>query len=273
MKAEILSVKGEKKEKLDLPVQFSEIYHPNLIRRAFNANMSFTYQHHGTYPLAGLTGSVRLNKQRSVYKTTYGHHHNRAPRKILSRNGDRLNYVGAQAPFTRKGRTAMPPLVENVFEEKINTKERLFAIRSAIAATINKKLVEKRNHVIGKTDLPIIVEGAEKLAKTADVKKMIEKFGLNDELSRVKERKVRAGIGKMRGRKYKNEKKGPLIVVSKACPLLRASTAIQGVEAIPVNNLNVTMLAPGGVAGRLTIWTKESIEELSNKKLFLGGKK
>jgi large subunit ribosomal protein L4e len=272
MKAEVLSIKGEKTGKIDLPMQFSEKYHPDLIKRAFNANMSLTYQHHGTDPKAGLKHVVRVRRRRKVYRTGYGHGINRAPRKVVSRNGNRFNFVGDQAPFERKGRTAFPPLVEKIFEDKINVKERLFAIRSAIAATVKKELVEKRNHKIGKADLPIIVEGAEKLSKTLQVKKMIESFGLDDELSRVEERKVRAGIGKMRGRKYKS-KKGPLIVVSKICPLVKSSKSMLGIEAIPVKNLNVTLLAPGGVAGRLIIWTKESIDELNDKKLFLGEKK
>ena len=48
-----------------------------------------------------------------------------------------------------------------------------------------------------KTDLPIIVEGAEKIAKTVDVK-MLESLGLAEELLVISEKKVRAGVGKMR---------------------------------------------------------------------------
>ena len=54
--------------------------------------------------------------------------------------------------------------------------------------------------------------------------------------------------------------------------MLKASKSMLGVEAIPVKNLNVTLLAPGGVAGRLTVWTKEAIDELAEKKLFLAEK-
>lgn len=272
MKANILSVKGEKKEKTELPVQFSENYHPDLIKRAFNANMSENYQPYGTDPLAGLKHVTKTRKRRNVYRTNYGKGISRAPKKIMSRKGNRLSFVSDKAPQSRKGRVAHPPMVEKIIVEKINKKERLFAIRSAISATIKKDLVEKRNHKLGKTELPIIVENAEKLSKTIQVKKMLETIGLKEELERVKGKKVRAGKGKMRGRKYKT-KKGPLIVVSNDCELLKSSKSMQGVEAIPVKNLNVTLLAPGGVAGRLTIWTKEAIKELNDKKLFMGEKK
>ena len=73
----------------------------------------------------------------------------------------------------------------------------------------------------------------------------------------------------MRGRKYKT-RKGPLVVVSKNCDLMNSAKGLQGVETIPVKNLNVTMLAPGGKSGRLTVWTKEAVEEMKEKNLFMG---
>ncbi|MDD2678761.1 MAG: 50S ribosomal protein L4 [Candidatus Nanoarchaeia archaeon] len=272
MKAEILSIKGEKKGKIDLPKQFLEKHHPNLIKRAFNSNMSLTYQHHGTDILAGLRRITKTRKRRNVYRTGYGRGASRIPKKIMSRRGNRLNFIADKAPQTRKGRVAHPPLVEKVFEEKINLKERLFAIRSAISATIKKEIIEKRNHKISGIELPLIIEGAEKLKKTSEVKKMLESIGLKDELKRASQRKVRPGIGKMRGRKYKT-KKGPLIIASKNCDLIKSSKSMQGIESVQVNNLNVTLLAPGGEPGRITVWTKEAINELAEKNLFMGGKK
>jgi ribosomal protein L4 len=66
MKADILSAKGESKGKIDLPAQFSERHHPIIIKRAFNANMSLNYQHHGTDPRAGLKKAVELSKMKRL---------------------------------------------------------------------------------------------------------------------------------------------------------------------------------------------------------------
>ena len=272
MKANILNKKGENKGNVDLPKQFSEKFHPNLIKRAFNSNMSFNYQHHGTNPLAGKRHVIEVRKRRNVYRSGYGRGKSRVPKKIIARRGNRLNFIAEQAPHVRKGRTAHPPLVDKIFEEKINKKEKLFAIRSAISATVIKDLVEKRNHKIGSVKVPLVVEGIEYLNKTSQVKDLLMNLGLKNELDRIKIKKQRPGVGKMRGRRYKL-KKGPLFVTSKNCELIKSAKSMQGIEAIDVSNLNVTLLAPGGVSGRLTIWTKEAIDVLEEKKLFLGDKK
>jgi len=272
MKADILNVKGEKAGKIDLPEQFSENYHPLIIMRAFNAALSQKYQHYGTDPRAGLRKVTELSKRRRKYRGVYGAGRSRTPKKVMSRSGLRFHYVADKAPQTRKGRVAHPPLVEKVFEEKINKKEKLLALRSAIAATIMKDVVSRRNHKIGNISLPLIVESAEILKKTKEVKGLLEKLGLTDELKRIKERKIRAGKGKNRGRKYK-VKKGPLFVASSDCSLLKSAKGLLGVEAVPVKNLNVTLLAPGGKPGRLTIWTKEAVQEMGKDKLFTGENK
>ena len=73
--------------------------------------------------------------------------------------------------------------------------------------------------------------------------------------------KVRAGKGKMRGRRYKKAK-GPLIVVAKNEGILLGARNHPGVDVVLVDNLGVEMLAPGTHPGRLTIWTKGAIERL-----------
>ncbi|VVB76544.1 50S ribosomal protein L4 [Candidatus Tiddalikarchaeum anstoanum] len=271
MKGTVYSIKGEKEGELELPAQFSEDYQPVIITRAFNANMSQTYMHKGLDIFAGFKHVTRTSKRRRKFRTTYGYGISRTPRKMMSRRGTRFNWVSTLAPNTRGGRVAHPPMVEKVFEDKINRKENLLAIRSAIAATINKKLVSERGHKFEAANFPLIIDGAEKISKTKEVKQLLEKIGLGKDLERSSKKTLRSGVGKMRGRKY-STRKGPLIITSAKNPLLKAALGLQGVEAIPVNNLNVTMLAPGGKAGRLTVWTKEAINVLSQKKLFTGEK-
>ena len=108
----------------------------------------------------------------------------------------------------------------------------------------------------------------ESLKKTKEVKNILEKLKLKDELKRVAVKKVRAGRGTMRGRKY-NKKKGPLVVVSKACQLGKAARNLPGVEVVRVDSLNVALLAPGTQPGRLTIWSEGAITKLKEAKLFI----
>ena len=186
----------------------------------------------------------------------------------MSRNGTRFFWVGAFAPNTVGGRRAHPPKAEKIQKEKINEKERKKAIRSAISATTDKDLIKARGHIVPE-NVPIIVEDKfEALEKVKDVKKVFDGLKLNKELDRCNVRKVRAGKGKLRNRKYKT-KTGPLIVVSKKCKLQTSGKNIPGVNIVNVMSLNAEHLAPGAQSGRLTIWSQGAIEKLKQDNLFV----
>jgi len=266
----IYSLTGETKEKTKLPEQFNEEYRPDVIKRAVLAIQTHKIQPTAPKVHAGNFFSTYLSKRRHEYKSTYGSGRSRTPRKVMSKKGSRLNFMGAGVPQTVGGRIAHPPKIEKIWAEKINDKERRKAIRSAIAATAVKKIVEMRGHRVGNIkEFPLIIENkAEELAKTKDVLNVLIKLGLEHELERISERKVRAGKGKMRGRKYKT-KVGPLFIVSKKCKLLESAKNIMGVDAVDVRKLNAELLAPGTQAGRLTIWSEAALKELGEKKLFM----
>lgn len=262
MKAEILDLQGKKKGTIDLPSQFDEVYRPNLIKRAVLSIFSRKRQKYGAFPRAGFRHSVRISKRRRDYRTCYGRGISRMPRKVITRRGTQFNWVGATAPGTVGGRKAHLPKSEKEWSQKINVKERRKAIRSAIAATANKDLVNVN------FKLPLIIESKiEKLNKTKDVNLFLANFGLNDLILRTKSKKIRSGKGKRRGRKYK-KKKGILFVVSSKCPLQKSSLNIAGTDVITIDSLNTALLAPGTHAGRLTIWSESAIKEMAEKNLF-----
>ena len=91
---------------------------------------------------------------------------------------------------------------------------------------------------------------------------MMEGLGLGADLERAKSgRNIRAGKGKMRGRRYRTPK-SILLVVSNRDGLHKAARNVPGVDAVATKDLSAEDLAPGGDAGRLTVWTKAAIEEL-----------
>jgi large subunit ribosomal protein L4e len=115
---------------------------------------------------------------------------------------------------------------------------------------------------------PFALDGKfEEIDKTKNVIEALTKLGLANELTRVEGKKVRAGKGKSRGRKYKR-KKGPLIVVAKKGKLYHAAKNIPGVDVVEARSLNTESLAPGSKAGRLTLWTSPAIDILEKENLF-----
>lgn len=268
MKLNILDLENKEIGKIELPKQFSESYHPDLIHRAVLALQSNRRQSYGAFLEAGKRHSVKLSRRRRNYKGAYGIGISRVPRKTMSHRGSRFIWEGAFAPMTVGGRGAHPPKSEKIWKKKINKKENRKAIRSAISATIDKELVGKRGHFVPQNYPFIIDDKFEGVKKTKDVKDVLEKLGFKEELKRAAEKRIKSGVGKLRSRKYK-KRKGPLIVVSRDCSLSKSSKNIPGVEAVVVNKLNAELLAPGSTPGRLTIFTKAAIERMEKEVLFL----
>ena len=267
MKANLYSLNGTKKGTVELPDQFDEPVRNDLIQRAFLAIRANNRQRFGTMPHAGERVSAKLSIRRRKYKTAYGRAISRVPRKTLWKRGRQFGWVGAYAPGMYKGRKAHPPKATKILGQKINTKENRKSIRSALSACVNEKFVKERGHFF--RELPIVFdEDFYNLKKTKDLNNLLVKLGFEDEIFRARTKKVRAGKGKNRGRKY-NYKKGPLFVLGKSNKILsKILSSMQGTDAVLASNLNVELLAPGGMPGRLTFFTKDAVDLIKDKNLF-----
>ncbi|WP_148682332.1 50S ribosomal protein L4 [Pyrobaculum neutrophilum] len=237
---------------IDPPLHFMEPVRPDLIRRAYLSALSARFQPKGVYEGAG--------REHSCESFGVGLGIARIPRYKGS-----LWPRGCFAPNTRGGRRAHPPKVEKKLHEEINRKEKNLAIRSAIAATAYRSWVAARGHVVDKIPaLPLVVVGdAEKVGRAKEARKLLEALGLWPDVERAAAGvKIRSGKGKRRGRRYK-EPKSVLVVVSSAdVPLAAAVRNFPGVDVVPVDGLNMLVLAPGGAPGRLTLWTVPAVEKL-----------
>jgi large subunit ribosomal protein L4e len=247
MKAQVRKINGEIEGEIELPIVFEEEYRPDLIKRAVLALQSTRYQPQGTDVYAGLrTSAVSWGSGRGVAQV---------PRL---KNGSRV----ARIPQAVGGRAAHPPKVEKILIKKINKREKRKAFCSAIAATVNPELIAARGHLYD-TDVPVVFDAEfEGLNRTSDVINALKAVGVYDDVERSKRsKKVRAGRGKMRGRRYKQRKS--LLVITSVEPLLSARN-LAGVDAVSVDQLNTELLAPGTQAGRLTVWTTEALKKLED---------
>jgi large subunit ribosomal protein L4e len=248
MKAQVKTIEGEVAKDIELPAMFSEEYRPDLIKKAVLALQSTRRQPHGTYPFAGICSSA------VGWGSGRGASH--VPR---IRNGSRA----AKVPQAKGGREAHPPVVAKVLVKEINLKENRKAFRSAVAASVRMDLLNGRGHRY-EGPVPVIFEDKfESLARTQDVISALDLVGVYQDVERAKEsRTVRAGRGKMRGRRYK-QRKSLLIVTSG--PEFRAARNLAGVDVVTVDQLNVEHLAPGMQAGRLTVWTESAVARLEER--------
>jgi large subunit ribosomal protein L4e len=257
--AKIHGIDGSAAGEVKLPKVFSTPFRPDLIQRAFLAIQSNKRQAYGTNLLAGQRTSAHYHGVKDKRYSMKNKEMARAPRSHESSPAQQLR--ARFAPHTVSGRRAHPPKVEKIWHQKVNRKENALAIRSAIAATGSADIVSKRHKISGLI-LPIIVtDKMQDIQKTGNLKKILFSFGCKEDLKRAENRKVRAGKGKMRGRKMKG-KKSVLIVVADDKGVVKAARNLSGVEICNVKDLNVKILAPGAQAGRLTVWSESSIKKL-----------
>jgi large subunit ribosomal protein L4e len=248
VKVTVINLQNEQSGEVEIPEVFKTTVRHDVIRRAVIALQSTRFQPQGRDPMAG--------KRTTAESRGTGHGIARVPRlKQSSRAAFGVSIVG--------GHQAFPPLSEKNIVKRINKKEKRFAIRSGIAATAVKELVEKRGHNIQSVEqLPIVVsDELETLEKTREVKEFLESIKLWEDVQRADRRTVRAGKGKMRGRKHKKGI-GPLIVVSEDRGIGYAARNLPGVEVSDIYSLNAEILAPGAHPGRLVIWTQSAVEQL-----------
>ena len=263
MKTNLLDINGKKTKEISLPSYFSEKIREDIVAKVLEAKK--TRQPYGPSPVAGKQNSASGNIQhtRNVWKTMQGKGISRVPRKIMSRRGGQFNWEGAEIPNARGGRRAHPPKVDSMINtKKINKKELLIALKSALSATASsKKLSEKYERLANKKieGLPLIVEEKFLTLKTKEQLNSLKKI-LGEDLIQVslKEKKKRSGIGKLRGRKYKSNA-GLLLVVGD-----KQDVKTNLADVKKSKDLSILDLAQGGL-GRVTVYTEQAISDLENK--------
>ncbi len=265
MKANILGIDGTKKESIELPSVFETTYNPNLINRAVLAMQSAKKQPKGANPRAGKNTTAIYVGSRKAPTPMRSINVERARLPRLKNRRQLIAGRVAKVPHAVGGMSAHPPKAWKKYWENINKKERRLALKSAIAATASKALVEKRFIFAG--ELPLIVEDKmESITRTKELIGIFSKIGVVNDVENAKSKiRERAGKGKKRGRRFKG-KKSLLIVTAKNDRVLKAARNMPGVEAVTINSLNAELLAPGGVAGRLVVWTEGAINALGEGK-------
>jgi len=247
--SKIFDLQGKAVDKVRLPAVFKTPLRPDVIRRAVVALQSNRFQPQGRDPMAGeRTTAESLGVGRGI------------SRVARIKGGQRAALISMAVG----GRAAHPPRAEKRIQKKIPKREMKLALRSAVAATASKDTVMSRGHVVDDVrDFPlVVVDEIQGLKRVREVRDVLFHLGVLPDVYRVKEsRRIRAGKGKMRGRKMK-QAVGPLLVISKDEGVIKAARNVPGMDVVPLESLNAELLAPGTHPGRLTIWTASAMGRL-----------
>jgi len=196
----------------------------------------------------------------------------RAVARIPRVSGGGTHRAG-QAAFgnmCRSGRMFAPTKIWRKWHIKINQGQKRFATASALAASAVTPLLLARGHRISTVpEVPLVVDSTAvhggALAKTTAALALLDAVGAGPDVEKVKKsKKLRAGKGKMRGRRHR-QRRGPLFVYDPevdGTELIRGFRNIPGVETCSVYALNLLQLAPGGHLGRFIIWTSGAFKSL-----------
>jgi large subunit ribosomal protein L4e len=249
MEANVLDKSGKKASTIMVPEVFNEAFRPDVIKKAVLAAQANRLQPYGPDRTAGTLTSAH----------SWGSGRGAAHVPRLT-NGSRA----ARVTQAKGGRSAHAPNPNKIYAEKINDKERILAIRSAAAATMNKELVKARGYKY-EGELPLIVsDEVESLTKTKEVVELLMAIGLEADLERAQIKRVRGGRGKMRGRQYR-KKVGVLVVVGEDKGIVKAARNIAGLDIVTLDGVNAELLAPGTQAGRLTVWSESALKMMEGE--------
>jgi large subunit ribosomal protein L4e len=260
MQVEVIGLDGKNSGKIEVPSVFETPKRPDLVKRVFWLVRSHAFQPKGRDPMAGEKTTAE------THSPPTGTGRSRIPR-VKGERYSRSGMAGGVASVV-KGRLPHPPRSEKIIHLKVNKKERRLATASAIAFTADADAVHGRGHRVENRSLPIVVsDDVETIGRTSELVSFLEKMELKSELKRLQEgTKRNAGKSRLRGRVYKS-RIGPLIVVTNDRGLGKAASSVPGLGVTRVDSLSVTELAPGGVPGRLTLWTESSIGTLASMQM------
>lgn len=253
----VVSAAGEKTStQLPLPAVFSAPVRPDLVHSVFvrvNKNKRQAY-----------AVSEKAGHQTSAESWGTGRAVARIPR--VGGGGTHRSGQAAFGNMCRGGRMFAPTKTWRKWHVKVNHNEKRYATASAIAASAVTSLVLARGHRVEQVqELPLIVSNDfEAIKKTKEAVAALKAIGAHKDVIKViKSKKMRAGKGKLRGRRF-TQRRGPLVVYGSDNGLVKALRNIPGVETSDVKHLGLLQLAPGAHVGRFIIWTQSAFESLDS---------
>nr|ANM86202.1 60S ribosomal protein L4-2 [Stygiella incarcerata] len=251
----VRTLKGEKDHTISMPPVFESQIRMDIIHFVHKNMAKNKRQAYGVFVHAG--------EQTSAESWGTGRAVARIPR--VRGGGSHRSGEAAFGNMCRGGRMYAPTKVWRKWHRKINMKQKRQAVVSALAATAVLPLVQARGHrVDGTAEIPLVlVDEVEKVTKTRDAVEVLKDVGVYSDIERViKSKTMRAGKGKLRGRRFV-QRRGPLVIYKEDDGITRAFRNIPGIDLCCADRLNLLQLAPGGHIGRLCVWSEAAFGHMN----------
>lgn len=253
----VVAINGETTSTaLPLPAVFKAPIRPDLVQSVFTKISKNKRQAYAVSAKAGM--------QHSAESWGTGRAVARIPR--VAGSGTHRAGQAAFGNMCRSGRMFAPTKIWRRWHVKVNHNEKKYATASAIAASSVQSLVLARGHRIEQiSEIPLVVsDDLQSVQKTKDAIAALKSLNAHKDVIKViKSKKMRAGKGKMRGRRF-TQRRGPLVVYAQDNGLVKAFRNVPGVETANVNSLGLLQLAPGAHLGRFIIWTESAFAALDS---------
>jgi len=252
----VFSTEGVAQESTTLPAVFTVPIRPDIVNFV-HTNMA--KNHRQPYAV-----SKRAGHQTSAESWGTGRAVSRIPR--VQGGGTQRAGQGAFGNMCRGGRMFAPTKVFRRWHRHVNVNQKRYAVASALAATAVPALVMARGHRVEEVpEMPLVVDTSlQTCSKTTAALATLKALGASAEVDKVKDsKKIRAGKGKMRNRRYV-QRRGPLVIYDKSEGIHLAFRNLPGVETACVDRLNLLTLAPGGHMGRFCVWTQAAFDKLDS---------
>jgi len=252
----VYNEQGEASGQVTLPAVFKAPIRPDVVNFVHSNMAKNSRQPYAVHKHAG--------HQTSAESWGTGRAVARIPR--VRGGGTHRSGQGAFGNMCRGGRMFAPTKTWRRWHRPVNQKQRRFAVCSALAASAVPALLMARGHKVDNLpEVPVVCTNAiESLTKTKGAVSLLKRLNAYEDVEKCQNsKKIRAGKGKMRNRRYVM-RRGPLVIYNEDHGIKQAFRNLPGVELISVDRLNLLKLAPGSHLGRFCIWSQGAFEKLDS---------
>jgi len=252
----VYNEQGEASGQITLPAVFKAPIRPDVVNFVHSNMAKNSRQPYAVHQHAG--------HQTSAESWGTGRAVARIPR--VRGGGTHRSGQGAFGNMCRGGRMFAPTKTWRRWHRPVNQKQRRYAVCSALAASAVPALLMARGHKVDNLpEVPVVCTNAiESLTKTKGAVALLKRLNAYEDVEKCQNsKKIRAGKGKMRNRRYVM-RRGPLVVYNEDHGIKQAFRNLPGVELISVDRLNLLKLAPGSHLGRFCIWSQGAFEKLDS---------